>query len=766
MAAQRWQPVQVVKAGTYATLLRHDRVRLGETELIRLTPNHHAQHWRVAQKLVIEVDGFANRNVAANSSIKVTLLNTHIGSSEADVHFCTVAAHVLALNTLVTVAKAAKGPCVIAGDLNLSRFGDSSIEDMFEGCGCITEAAGAQWILAVGLPQAPKTMITSTESDGLKPILCLCQMPEAAATGPPPDSRTFAGGTCESATPIWGCGDKEGSVDEHMIAGMVHEGPAQTGLVTEGKVQEVKGRKVDGRVVKDSLLEEGSNKLKGCQAQAGMVTEGPVEEVTLPEIRVKEGTAEAVLHPAQAATNIEGEDLPSLVFGFGGGANDQKSGPHSHQQQRQEVQDGCAVSQAPAVSSTNSTPGPLGDVPGLHGLARLTDDGRWEFVCSADTHAKVMTLLEVRNAVAAAQMKMDGANVEPSDYILEGSFITRCHEILKTKFWGTIVTRYRERHPEQASNQVRLNSCQRHMAYGAYLHQTYNGKMVVDMILRYGALNAIHVEALNQETARDRQTRKEQAAALDHQPPGPPPNLAARNAARLRRLAAYRRNWETRCAAFQTRKNPCEYEDCPAVEAQTSCWFCQGHFCPAHHVPGYMICLECDVQRGHVREAQPPCEFPVKVKLVHHCQADRCKRTDIVGQCWECHRHLCQGCTVKERIPHCIVCPVKLKGKGQPCMSLRCPTKVPKNAARAVSDKLFQTANAATVKAGIGRSTAEGYMPGSLQWGAGRVHRAGQHLLALQQLHSGLPSSSSGASGSGTHSYGLRRQEQLGQAGC
>ena len=287
----------------------------------------------------------------------------------------------------------------------------------------------------------------------------------------------------------------------------------------------------------------------------------------------------------------------------------------------------------------------------------------------------------------------------PPRYVLQGSFISAAERELGERVMPTLLARHWERKGDCAS--VNFNAKTRRAAFVSYCHATYGDKRVVDWLLRYGDLDELAVTALNQEVLQVRaRCQQEQAAyaaaqagaggAADSRPaaaarggaerrsyPYPPPapkqsgrdpcpNVAARAAASQRRNAARQENLQLRMLAVA--EVPGECDVCGWDGARAACFWRHRYVCTWHQVTGHLLCVECDERRG--REVRAPGHMPRDRRPPPHCDATRCQRQDLVGQCYTCNRYLCAGCRLDQDVVHCVVCTALSQRHGSvPCVA-------------------------------------------------------------------------------------------------
>jgi len=662
-------PVQVVTDRAYVALLKLGRIQLLKSDLVQLTPTCGVPLF--AQQIVVAVDSnSACPRVFAGSSAEIMFVsvNLHHDTGEASPSD-RLGTQEAALRSLLSQALA-QSHCVIAGDLDLNctRSLVTAYSDRY-GLIFSDDTLSLQCILSRG------------------PAWCLSKaLPSQNTALPCPlvSCLTWAqpeGATLKRAT------DEDGVKERAEVKG----GGAQ-------QVAQGQGTAHFSQLLLHRLAD-------AVREVARVVEEGLLGVPTNPDPDPED--------PDKPEWDPDEPEWDAGSIGEPHGADNGQGAPGNS-------------AELPAASAVTL------DTPGNLQCLAVCKDGIWELERSETSHTRAMELLEIRDQVAKEAIKLQSGNCAdrvPPGYVLEGSFISKCHRILRDERMLEICTNYWM--SRTSFTDVGMNATKRHQAYTAYLHKRYNGKIVVDWILRHGPLDADAVEALNQETARIRQHTAEGAAKSRPFLRGPV--TAAAVARTSRRRLANQHNYELRVAAAQrNRWGDCDVAGCESHgRALVMCYWCQRQVCSRHRVPGYIICLDCD-NSGKGRTVQINAKLPADRARPLLCEGQMCHQTQLIGRCYDCNRYLCSGCSLPERVPHCIVCPALAAAFDRGGMSLKVPPVTQSDYRKRSAAMLLQEANSATERAGVGRLIGSGFAPGSHNSASGFVDRAGKRWCTWQ----------------------------------
>jgi hypothetical protein len=258
---------------------------------------------------------------------------------------------------------------------------------------------------------------------------------------------------------------------------------------------------------------------------------------------------------------------------------------------------------------------------------------------------------------------------------------------------------------------------------GAWLHQTFNSKKVVDWLFRFGDLDAHDVSLVSDETAAC--TRRNSQAANGVHDSG---KLERAEAAKKRRRRAWTQNHAKKQECLAITEGFCE--TCGWWGQRIRCLPCQSAVCRQWcQYLEHVLCQQCF--RVHGTKLQEPLTIALVPNpgVCHTCGDSG----NIVGPCARCNRWLCIQCSVDQLPPRCVQCPAIMGASGG-CtgMSQKVPSQVRRPGSvfdtivRAPLDRLWASADQATHRAGTGRYSSGQYTAATRAAGQGFVHRAGQ----------------------------------------
>jgi hypothetical protein len=388
----------------------------------------------------------------------------------------------------------------------------------------------------------------------------------------------------------------------------------------------------------------------------------------------------------------------------------------------------------------------------------VLQDGSWKLDSKEETVHNIALLLalrreEVQEAWRALHNGLPPSD-PPDDFILPGSYISSAHRRLREQVMPQVLRR--GGHDPRATTSAKVRQ-----AYQAWLHQTYNGKKVVDWLLRFGRMDVSSAEAMQRyKDMRTAENKSERQAYDNKTGPwaladsqrtrpapkqsarDPAPNMSAREAAAKRRDARYLQLRARKLAHLTQTPGTCEQCHWWVQEPRVKCMRCGDIVCASYcQQPELVSCKQCYWRHGEFLATPRILPQDPNAQECHYCRT-----TALKGACYMCNRPLCENCSMDQMPPACWQCP-SIGAEQRVHLGVPpAPRRHGSTFHQLISQdpaQLSREADQLTKQAGRGRLMTGGYVPEHRLSARGHVHTAGEWWRESTRHNSGGGSSSS-----------------------